>query len=604
MNILHVLSQREVTGAETFAATLATVQVRAGHGVWIVSDTFHSKTSAQVVSEPIGKRDAVQRIRNIFTLRSFISKNKIDVVHAHSRAASWVSAFATLGKRVPLLSTIHGRQHIHLSTKISSLYGQKILAVCEDIFEHLIEDLGFDPDSISVVRNGLALDDWKSSPDDRTKERFRTISIIGRLSGPKGELLQKIVGEVIPLVLKRDPDIVVNIVGGMSIPESVRKFVDRSVEKNHRGAIRHHGFSENVKEYYCRSSLIIGSGRVAMEALATGARVIAVGESNYVGAINEATKGEALMTNFGDSGKRVEFDAFRMADDIITAIGSNNGSTYNWGREFVSSNYDINLVARQVSSAYAEAAALKNGLVEIPVLMYHRITDGVPAGTRHGTYVTKKDFERQLASLERRRRTPLTFVQMKEILEGKRSLPDRPIMITFDDGYEDNYLNAFPLLRSYSFSATVFLLGNRSLTKNEWDTIHGEPVAGLLTDSQIKEMYAGGIEFGAHSMTHKMLTEIPLSEAETEIRRSKAELEQRLGVPVISFAYPYGRVNERVKHIARDAGYVFGAASDSGPRNFWKDSFEIRRIQVFPNTSPFSFWKKSSGRYHRYKSVR
>ncbi len=604
MNILHVLSQREVTGAETFAATLANVQVRDGHRVWIVSDTFRSKTSAQVVSEPIGKRDVVQRIKNIFTLRSFISKNKIDVVHAHSRAASWVSAFATLGKKVPMLSTIHGRQHIHLSTKISRLYGQRILAVCEDIFEHLVEDLGFNPDLISVVRNGLELDDWKCNADKRAKERSKTISIVGRLSGPKGELLQKIVGEVVPLVLKRHPDIVIDIVGGMNIPESVRSFVDDLIGKSRSGTIRRSGFSENVREVYCRSSLVIGSGRVAMEALAAGVRVIAVGESNYVGLINEETKREALMTNFGDSGKRVEFDAGRMAADIITAIGGKNGSTYDWGREFISSNYDINLVARQVSSAYAEAAALKNGVVEIPVLMYHRITDGVPAGTRHGTYVTKRNFARQLASLERRRRTPLTFVQMKEILEGKRSLPDHPIMITFDDGYEDNYLNAYPLLQSFSFPATVFLLGNRSMTKNEWDTIHGEPVADLLTDSQIREMHAGGIEFGAHSMTHKMLTEIPLSEAETEIRRSKAELEQRLGAPVISFAYPYGRLNERVKHIARDAGYMFGAASDSGPRNFWKDRYEIRRIQVFPNTSPFSFWKKSSGLYHWYKNVR
>lgn len=604
MNILHVLSQKEVTGAETFAATLATVQVRTGHRVWIVSDTFRSKTSAQILSEPIGKRDILQRIRNIFILRSIIAKHEIDVVHAHSRAASWVSAFATLGKKVPLLSTIHGRQHIHLSTKISGLYGQRILAVCEDIFEHLIEDLGFDPDSISVVRNGLALDDWQCNSDMRTKERSKTISIVGRLSGPKGELLQKIVGEVVPLVLESHPDIVVDIVGGMNIPESVRSFIDRSIEKSRRGAIRSHGFSENVKEYYCRSSLIIGSGRVAMEALATGARVIAVGESNYVGPINEATKREAMMTNFGDSGKRVEFDASRMAADIITTIGERNGSGYEWGREFVSSNYDINIVAQDVSSAYTEAAAVKNGVVEIPVLMYHRITDGVPAGTRHGTFVTKRDFERQLASLKKRGRSPVTFLQMKEILEGKQSLPDHPILITFDDGYEDNYSNAFPLLQSYSFCATVFLLGNRSITTNNWDSIHGEPVARLLTADQIREMHAGGIEFGAHSMTHKKLTEIPLREAETEIRRSKTELEQRLGAAVISFAYPFGRLNEGVKHIVRDAGYVFGAASDSGPRNFWKDRFEIRRIQVFPNTSPFSFWKKSSGRYHWYKNIK
>jgi hypothetical protein len=86
MNILYVLSQYEVTGAETFAIALANEQVRAGHDVLIVSDNLHLKTEATVLLRPIGKRDYLHRIRNISTLKTIFRKKKIDVIQAHLRA--------------------------------------------------------------------------------------------------------------------------------------------------------------------------------------------------------------------------------------------------------------------------------------------------------------------------------------------------------------------------------------------------------------------------------------------------------------------------------------------------------------------------------------
>jgi peptidoglycan/xylan/chitin deacetylase (PgdA/CDA1 family) len=132
---------------------------------------------------------------------------------------------------------------------------------------------------------------------------------------------------------------------------------------------------------------------------------------------------------------------------------------------------------------------------------------------------------------------------------------------------------------------------------------NGEPEARLMSDAQIKEMAAYGIEFGAHSLNHKKLTEIPLSDAKHEIEQSKFAIEKRLGSPIISFAYPYGKLNEELKGIVKGAGFHFGIASDSGPRRFWKDFLEVRRIQIFPGFSLFSFWKKSSGWYHNYKRI-
>ncbi|HLP14924.1 MAG TPA: glycosyltransferase, partial [Bacteroidota bacterium] len=216
MNILHVLSQFEVTGAETLAATIADRQVAAGHRVTIVSDTFHTATKAEVLSVPIGKRDLLQRLRNIASLRILINERSIDVVHAHSRAASWVSFFATRYSIVPLVSTIHGKQHVHFSSRHSKIYGDKLIAVCESLKDHLCTDLGCNADSISVIRNGIDLHLWhpdQSAPAAGSGKKI--LSLVGRLSGPKGEVARRIVEDVFPVIHAAHPDTELRIVGGM-----------------------------------------------------------------------------------------------------------------------------------------------------------------------------------------------------------------------------------------------------------------------------------------------------------------------------------------------------------------------------------------------------
>ena len=603
MNILHVLSQHEVTGAETYAAVLADNQVGAGHNVWIVSDTFRIRTAAQVQSLPIGKRDFLQRLSNISTLRHIIRDNHIDVVHAHSRAASWVSFFATRGGNVPLVSTLHGRQHAHLSSRVFRIYGEMIMAVCEDIRDHLVRELNYPPDSVSVVRNGIDIPKWRSEGESQPDPAANIISLVGRLSGPKGILAERIVREVLPEALRMRPDIELHIVGHMNDSARFLELVAMMNQRLGGEKVKIIGFVENVKEVYRRSNLIIGSGRVAMEALATGAKVIAVGESNYLGVISKTTTTGALETNFGDAGVQQAFDALRMTADITAALSVVHGHDVEFGQNIICKEYDINKISQKVMETYAEAGAIKRGVKEIPVLLFHRVTKGVPVGTRHGIYVTELEFEKQLAFLKRRGYTTLTFTGLKQILEGKQKMPARPVMLTFDDGYEDNALNAFPILRKFSFTAVIFLIGNRTIKTNEWDVKDGEPELNLLNDDQVKTMDAYGIEFGAHSFTHKNLTEIPLLDAEKEIYKSKTAVAERVRKPVISFAYPYGKANEDVKRIVHDAGFSFGIASDSGPRNISKDFYEVRRIQIFPGAPWLSFWKKTSGWYHKYKRI-
>jgi peptidoglycan/xylan/chitin deacetylase (PgdA/CDA1 family)/glycosyltransferase involved in cell wall biosynthesis len=602
MNILHVLSQFEVTGAETLAATIAGHQAAAGHRVTIVSDTFHTDTRADVLHLPIGKRDFLQRIKNIAALRILIRNRGIDIVHAHSRAASWVAYFATRRSAVPLVSMIHGKQHIHFSSRHSKIFGEKLIAVCEALKEHLCRDLGYAENAITVIRNGIDLHAWFPEPGPEAQAESKMISLVGRLSGPKGDVARTIVEEVFPAVFAVHPDAELRIVGGMRESEWLSESVRQVNRRLGAEAVCASGFVNDVRHVYSSSSVVIGSGRVAMEALACGARVIAAGESSYIGLVSESTSGRALATNFGDAGFSHHFPVNAAIEEIGRVL-SHRHTYSDWSAGFAAREFDAAHVSQQIIRVYAEAAARKRGISEIPILMYHRVTDGAPAGTRHGIYVTTREFDAQLHALQRKGCTTLTVRDLRAIVLGERIIPRRPVLLTFDDGYEDNYLHAFPLLKRYGMNATIFILGDPSIRSNVWDRSGGEPVARLMSDEQCRDMISYGIDFGAHTLHHTKLTDVGADDARIEIESSKRMIEDRLQYDIHSIAYPYGAVNESIKAMTKKAGYTFGIATDSGTKDFWSDPFELRRIPVFPGASKFSFWKKTTGKYHAYKKV-
>jgi glycosyltransferase involved in cell wall biosynthesis len=158
MRILHVLSANFFAGSVAYAVALAEAHRQQGHQVWLASDAATLPTAATVVQLPISQRKYRQRWRNIQALRRLIAENEIDVVHAHSRAASWVSYFAVRGRPVPLVSTVHGRQHLHASTSLFDVYGDKVIAICGNLAEHLREEVKMEPGKIAVVPNGVAFE--------------------------------------------------------------------------------------------------------------------------------------------------------------------------------------------------------------------------------------------------------------------------------------------------------------------------------------------------------------------------------------------------------------------------------------------------------------
>ncbi len=217
----------------------------------------------------------------------------------------------------------------------------------------------------------------------------------------------------------------------------------------------------------------------------------------------------------------------------------------------------------------------------IKVLMYHRIVED-PALSRSNpmTCVTARAFRRHLDLLERWGFTAITFEDYRLFLQGELNLPKRPVILTFDDGYRDVYDNAFPLLQEFGMKAVMFVMGDRNLGFNKWDSTNGHPVASLMDNQQLLELHASGMEIGSHSMTHARLSLVPLEKAWEEISRSRMTLEILLNSPVRTFAYPHGMLDPDTRQMTEDAGYTIGCATYSGPPRFGTDPFTVRRIAI------------------------
>jgi len=196
----------------------------------------------------------------------------------------------------------------------------------------------------------------------------------------------------------------------------------------------------------------------------------------------------------------------------------------------------------------------------IPALMYHKIGEP-PRGSRIGKlWVTADDFRWQMEYLLRHGYTPMLFRELAEAEDGRRGLPARPALVTFDDGYANNFELAYPVLRELGVKANIFLVYETIDRHNAWHDPATEPWLRMLSWAQVREMQDSGlVEFGSHTMRHRHLPSIPLEEARWELTESKLRLEEKLGRTMIGFAYPYGggAYAPAVRAAARAAGYRY-----------------------------------------------
>jgi len=236
---------------------------------------------------------------------------------------------------------------------------------------------------------------------------------------------------------------------------------------------------------------------------------------------------------------------------------------------------------------------------ELPILTYHRVGD--PTHGPPGITIPVSEFTWQADLLVKTGFTSYNLEAFIKTLHGTKESRGRTLLITFDDGYEEFYSVAWPILKERKLSATVFITTGVIGGVNSWDTSGGS--LKILAKEQIVELSSDGLDFGAHTHSHPQLPELSEEDALREIRESKAVLEELLGQSVRAFCYPYGRSTPMLKRIIASEGFACAFASDTGPQDFKEDPFEIRRIGIFPGLTRAGFLRKISGYYHRYRML-
>ncbi|MDD9211748.1 polysaccharide deacetylase family protein [Aeromonas dhakensis] len=587
MNILMALSQLEVTGAEVYATTVGNELTRRGHQVFYVSDTLTKPTLGQVFKLRFNKRSILRRFWHVFYLVYLIKKHHIQLVHAHSRASGWSSYVACKLTGTPMITTVHGRQPVHASRKAFHALGFRAVAVCEDIASQIIDNLGVDPAIVQVLRNGIETDRFQPVPaPDNAKP---VIAIIGRLSGPKGELCYRLLDEVLDLDACQ-----VKVVSGSQLPERFARFRDR---------VDFVGYVEDVPALMAQCDLVIGAGRVAMEALLCGRPAFAIGEAKAIGLVTGQNLDEALASNFGDIGPRdLAIDFAALKTQIAPALAS--GSVSDVIRQRIQAEYGLAGVVSGLESIYQDAV-VETLRREMPVIMYHRFIEHESEKGVHGTWMPIAMFEKHLRLMKWLGYETLTFRDLADkgfihrLQYGKRYL-----MITADDGYQDNLTRMLPLLEKYGYKAVVYVVTGEGY--NRWDVEQAsnpDTRVDLMNGEQLKALVASGhVEIGGHTLTHPRLSKLAPEQQAHEIQENKRQLETLLGHPLLSFAYPYGDMDESAKAQAMAAGYRFAVATNSGPRAMHQDPFRIRRIAIFPRTDVFGLWRKIRGNYVFRKS--
>lgn len=214
----------------------------------------------------------------------------------------------------------------------------------------------------------------------------------------------------------------------------------------------------------------------------------------------------------------------------------------------------------------------------LPIVMYHKVA--TPRGLlppRRGAllYVSPSLFQWQLRQL-----SDAGFRSaMPDHQRGEVSEPNR-VALTFDDGFENVFDHALPLLDAQGFTGLVYLVADKLGKWNDWELPHGFVRERLMDDAQVREWLAAGHQIGAHTLTHPHLTQLSRSEAREEISASRKKLEDRFGVPVTHFCYPYGDHDDAIVGLTEEAGYATATTTKAGVNQSDTPRLRLRRYMA------------------------
>lgn len=256
----------------------------------------------------------------------------------------------------------------------------------------------------------------------------------------------------------------------------------------------------------------------------------------------------------------------------------------------VMENYQPANEERAMPANQAKPKIVFNQRVETPIFLYHHIRpfDRNLSKAELNLTVWQDIFEEQLNFFNRQSFHSIDLKELYDYFHQGKPLPPKPYILTFDDGYEDFYQVAWPILRKYQIKATVFVITD----------FVGQ--SGYLTWPQIEELAKSDlVEFGAHTLDHKCLTLPPPSltfyRLSQEIFGPKTELEKRIGREVDFFCYPYGQYNDLILNLVKEVKYLGAVTTDSGAWQEADEIYKLKRLRLSNADTQYNFEFKLRG---------
>ncbi len=215
-----------------------------------------------------------------------------------------------------------------------------------------------------------------------------------------------------------------------------------------------------------------------------------------------------------------------------------------------------------------ENIKLTNEDVGVPILYYHSVLPDAEVTTHNEVTISPEKLKEELMIVKELGYTTITISELTDYLNNNNPIPEKSIVITFDDGYTDNYVHAFPILKELNMKATIFMIASQV------DSGY------YMSASQLKEMSDYGIDIESHTDNHVYLDKLSYEKQLKELKDSKEKLEKILGKNVTSIAYPYGNYNEDTKRAVIDAGYTLAFTTNKGLAKRTNNKIELNRIYV------------------------